>query len=385
MRIQNINQTIQALLDEAAQRTGLDDFGGKTFYEGLESLLCAVQDEADLNYRGNLLLDELLLQLLSNRLQVSDWVKRYPEILDEKVKRPLIILGLPRSGTTLLHHLLAIDPVNRFLRRWETNEPCPPPELLHRYEDPRIQKARQYSKWLLRIAPELKKINALNLSTGGPEECYKLLQHEFKSTTFSYYFGIPGYCKWFIQSNKRSAYEYHNLLLKLLQWRSPNERWILKAPVHLFGLRELLIQYPDAQLIFIHRNPMDSLASFISMFHTLQSTFTNMAATSDLAELALSLYSYIINNVLVKENSPAIKNRYDLRYDDLVKDPASSVKHIYRHFGLNTGSAYEQRMQVWLRNNPQHKHGKHVYSLESFGLQPQEVMEQLGVYQEWRS
>jgi hypothetical protein len=378
----DVQQTQNDLLDAAAKKTGLDDFGDDTFREGLDTLLYSIKHEADLNFRGKVFMhDFLLLPLLMNRLYICDWVKGHPEILDEEIKKPLFVIAFPRSGTTLLHNLLSLDPVNRFLVGWEAQEPCPPPEIFHDPFDPRIQRSLAVRQWMLRLSPELKKSVSLNLQTSGPEECHRLLQHEFKSKGFGVYFHVPGYMKWLSQCNLQTAYEYHNLFLKLLQWRNPKERWILKSPIHMFGLRALLNQYPDANIIFIHRDPLISLASSLNLNKTVLSIFSDSVNPHALAEEKLAMHIRTADNLLKIRSTASDANIYDLYYVDLIKDPVNAVKCCYKHFGIKTGNAHEKRMNIWLRDHPQHKYGKHRYSLQSFGIDPKTARQCFNRYQ----
>jgi len=192
---------------------------------------------------------------------------------------------------------------------------------------------------------------------------------------------VPGYVQWLQQSNLNSAYEYHNLFLKILQWRSPNERWALKAPVHLFSFKELLNQYPDANIIHIHRDPLKTLPSYLSMAKTIWSKFSDTKIEPrDLAVKTLSLHVDSIAKAFKKRGAATINNLYDLRYTNLVNDPVAAVKDIYKHFDLNMNMAHERRMNIWLQDNPQHKHGKHQYSLEMFDLSSDEVRESFSEY-----
>ncbi len=170
---------------------------------------------------------------------------RHPEILDEKIEQPLIIMGLLRTGTTFLQHLLSLDPVNRALHHWEANEPCPPPKLIHSVIDPRLQNLHNMIQMRDQFNPELQAMYPMYAV--GFAECHMLHSNEFKSPEFIVRYWMPSYMDWYLNCDKKSAYEYHKKLLQLLQWRLPNERWILKSPSHLFGLDALLDQYPDAQ------------------------------------------------------------------------------------------------------------------------------------------
>jgi sulfotransferase family protein len=205
------------LMASAQAQTGLDDFGDDSFRAGLEVLTRSLRDAARLNAVGELALPALIVKHLAQRLQVEDWYRRRPEIADEPIQRPLIGLGLPRTGSTALSHLLAADPCARSLRRWEAGEPCPPPSTVVG-PDPRIARADEEGALQQQLAPRL---SALVPSTPtGPEECQDLLALDFKSHYFQAFAYVPSYSAWLLDADLASTYAYERRTLQLLQWGS---------------------------------------------------------------------------------------------------------------------------------------------------------------------
>ena len=202
-----------------------------------------------------------------NRLQLTDTWRRHPEILREEVRAPLFVTGSGRSGTSLLHELLAQDPRSRVLRTWEALHPCPPPEAASQETDPRIARADREMRLWERIAPAYGTMH----ENGGavPQECLYLTAHELQSDLLSGSYQVPSYQAWLARSDKTRAYRYHRRMLQLLQWRCPGERWVLKAPSHLWTLRELFAVYPDARVVQTHRDPLVVMASMTSLVATL--------------------------------------------------------------------------------------------------------------------
>ncbi|MBU0960699.1 MAG: sulfotransferase, partial [Proteobacteria bacterium] len=210
----------------------------------------------------------IILQLLVNRLEVTRLIKTHPEILEEIIEKPVFIIGLPRSGTTILHTLMALDPCSRFLRNYECSGAIlPPPELIPGAIDPRIEATHKAMEGFLGAAPQLRGINGLNFMAYGTAECQNLMAHEFCHLGYSAGSSLFSYGDWLSRTDLEPAYKTHKLLLQILQWKLPNERWVLKAPIHLFGLDHLLATYPDAEIVFTHRAPYDAIQSGISMIY----------------------------------------------------------------------------------------------------------------------
>jgi hypothetical protein len=372
--------TLEGLLEEASQQAGLDDFGDPSFREGLELLVSSYEQEARLSALGRGAVRGRLTQFLVNRLKLHDWLFRQPEILEEAIERPIFILGLPRTGTTLLHDLLALDPLSRAPLHWEAEEPCPPPQLFHSVTDPRIQTAHAKLRALDAMAPEMKVIHPM--AAGAPTECMTLLIHEFKSLEFECQAWVPTYGAWFTHCDKASAYRTHRKLLQLLQWRSPNETWVLKAPTHLFGLDALLAEYPDAQVIFTHRDPLKVVASQASLIAVASGLL------SDEVDPHRSASWWSAKTATGLEKATKLRDRmgpeafFDLQYHELVRDPVGAVRRAYAHFGREVTPVHERRMRAWMRDNPSDEHGRHRYTLEQFGLDAEQERRRFSAYRE---
>ncbi len=375
----SIDLSVDSLLKEAIEKTGFEDFGGDTFKEGLNILIHSCLNESQLNDFGYNFITNRITQFLINRLHTQDWIIRHSEILDEKIERPLFILGLPRTGSTFLQTLLSIDPANRALHHWEANEPCPPPELIHSATDPRIHTMHKSTQMIELIKPELQAIYPID--TGGFAECQMLLANEFKSEVFNAWLWAPTYIEWLLNCDMSSAYTYHKRLLQLLQWRLPNEGWILKAPMHLIGLNALLNQYPDAQIIFTHRDPLKVVTSFASLISAWNSLFSDKIDNKKIGGLH-QVWALSIEKAMKVRDQQESKIFYDLQFQDLIANPISSVKRIYEHFGRKVSAGHERRMQVWIRDNPKGKRGSHRYSVEKFGTDPTKIRKRFAIYQE---
>ena len=376
----SLNLSVQSLINGAKESAGLEDFGNDSFMEGLRILVDSFNNEARLNDIGIQSIPEIITRYLVNRLNVQDWISRHPEILDEKVAQPIIITGLPRTGTTFLQILLSVDPANRPLHHWEARQPCPPPQLVHSATDSRIQSAHEEFQLIEALKPELQAIH--HLDAGGFTECMRLVAHEFKSTEFNAFIEAPSYAQWLLNCDMTSAYAYHELLLKLLQWRLPNERWVLKSPFHLISLGALLGQYPDAQIIFTHRDPLKAITSLSSLYSAWNSLFSDEIENHKIANWCARYWATIIKKAMKERSRHNSEIFYDLQYQDLITDPLGSVKRIYKFFGRKVGIGHERCMQAWIRDNPQSKRGRHRYSIQKFGIIPEEERKRFAEYQE---
>jgi len=257
--------TEESLLSAAQRQTNLSDWGDEEFRVPLRILLKSLDKEANLNFFGRSQMRDMCIGLLVNRLRMQSDFKRYPEILDVPIVRPLFILGLPRTGSTLLHNLLSQDPACRWLRQWEVMSPSPPPDSQTRENDPRISAAQQYVQWVNAKMPKLAVANEINLT--GPAECIRLLVHEFVSYWFVVRANLPSYRDWLEKQDMIAPYRYYRQQLQLLGWRDRGERWLLKAPAHLYSLSldALMTVFPDARIIQTHRDPLKVVPSFCSL------------------------------------------------------------------------------------------------------------------------
>ena len=356
------------MLATASRRTGLDDFGDPAFREPLERLLDSLEREARLNLVGRIAAREDLTGMLMNRLKLERDRKQHPAIAGEQIRRPLVITGLPRSGSTFLHGLLAQDPASRVPLHWELRFPSPPPERSTYDTDPRIERAARHLRWFFRLNPEFRKIHSVGARL--PEECVVILSHAFLSFEFSSNWFVPSYQSWLEQQDLEPAYRYHRRFLQHLQSGYPGERWLLKAPPHLPGLRALFTVYPDADVILTHRDPLEVVPSIASLHVVLRRTFSR--AVDPLAvgpEVSQMLADDIRRGYAARDDGCAPPERFlDVWYTQLMDDPLAVVRRIYRHFDLPLSPDVEARMRAYLATNPKDRYGQHVYSLGQFGL-----------------
>jgi hypothetical protein len=359
---------VDALLEKACERTGLHDFNDDSLPHRLEILLQSFKSDAHLNLIGRICVHSDILRLLCNRLRLEEDRKRHPEIAAQMVRRPLFITGLPRTGSTLLHALLNADPACRAPRVWEVMHPSPPPETASYHSDPRLFKTDSELKWLDILMPDFKKAHMIDARL--PQECIAIMGHTFMSYVFESMYFVSSYRRWHEDQNKLPAYEFHRQFLQHLQWRCPGSHWLLKAPSHLLGLDALFQVYPDAGIIMTHRDPLKVLASCASFTDVLRAPFT---AHLDRHELGAEVSHRWEKGALLaiafrRDNADLRGSFFDVRYEDLVRNPLGVVRSIYEHFELVLTPEAERAMRQFLAENPQNKNGVHSYSLETYGL-----------------
>jgi hypothetical protein len=358
----------RSLLETAYRETGLEDFGGDEFREPLRLVLQSLETEARLTLLGRLAARRDLLGLLTNRLRLAEDRKRHPGIAEQCITRPFFIIGLPRTGTTLLHHLISQDPASRAPRAWEVMAPSPPPEAARYETDPRIDDAERKLQWLDWLAPDFKAIHPLGARLAI--ECIAILSHSFLSSRFHTTYRVPSYQAWLRKQDLRPAYAYHRRFLQHLQWRMRADRWVLKAPAHFYALDSLLAIYPDALVVQTHRDPRAVLGSVASLTLSLQSAFAEPLDLAEIGrEVAQSWTEGLARAMHVRHAGTVAPERFfDVRYHELLGDPIGTVRRIYTHFGLTLTAEAERRMRSHLVDHPQHKYGRHAYDLKAFGL-----------------
>jgi hypothetical protein len=378
-----ISLDADALLEEARRNTGLSDFGGDAFQQGLRIYLRAVDAEAQLHFLGRALTRADVLNLLENRLRLADWRKRHPEIDAVKVERPIFIMGLPRTGTSILHELLSQDPAHRVPLDWEVRHPCPPPESASHATDPRIERAQREVRLWNEIVPEYDTMHELGATL--PVECIMLTQHEFLSEQLAGTCQVPSYAAWLASADQRPAYRFHKRLLQHLQWRCARERWVLKAPSHLTALDALISVYPDARIVWTHRDPLQVMGSVASIL------FATAWVRSDAVDgdRVLSWFDGATCAALLEAATrlrdsgivPAAQCA-DVLYRDIVRDPIETIRKIYGRFGLVLSHESEARMRAYLAAKPKDKHGAHAYSFASTGRDRDAERARFAAYQE---
>jgi hypothetical protein len=373
----------RTVLEAARRRTGLQDFGGEEFRAGLRILLQDYGTEAHLTLLGRLVAHRDTVALLAHRLRLHEDRRRHPRIAEQEIRRPLFIVGLPRTGSTLLHHLLAQDPASRVAQAWEVMAPSPPPDTGGRGTDSRIDQAERDLRWFDRLVPAFKAVHPLGARL--PLECMAITSHAFLSQRFHTMYRVPTYQAWLGRQDQRPAYEFHRRFLQHLQWRTPARRWVLKAPSHAHGIEALFETYPDALVVQTHRDPGAVLASVASLTAVLRAAFSDRVDLREIGFEVIQHWSDGLERLLqIRGDRRVAAGQFlDVRYRELVEDPLATVRRLYDHFDLPLSAAAEEAMRRHLAENPKDKHGRHAYSLSAFGLDPADIGHRFKTYTEY--
>jgi hypothetical protein len=293
--------------------------------------------------------------------------RRHPEIEDGTVTAPLFVVGLPRTGTSILHELLAQDPASRVPMSWEVMRPWPPPETATFETDPRIAAVEAHLGGIDRLLPDFKRIHPMGARL--PQECVALTAHDFATMIFHTTHRVPSYQAWLESTDLRWVYASHRRQLQYLQWKAPARRWVLKSPGHLWALAALLAVYPDARIVQTHRDPLKVVASLTSLVTVLRSLASDAIDPLEIArDWTDRLARGLEQTTRVRDGGLAASQVFDVRFAELMADPIAMVRRIYAHFDMALDAEAEARMRRFLAANPSDKHGAHRYTLAATGL-----------------
>jgi hypothetical protein len=368
----------EALVAQAVESAGLEDFGAKEFREGLEVYCESAFSEAQLNDLGTAAVTANVVGSLANRLRVVDWATRHPEVAMERIEAPLVVIGMFRAGTTLFSNLLDQDPRNRPLLRWEAADSVPPATPDQFRSGPRVEAARAGMEMLETLNPKMAVVH--HEDPDGPTECISVMSQDFKSLSWEAISNVPAYSRWLLGVDQRSAYEYHHLVLQVLQSGGVRGRWTLKSPHHAIALESLTAVYPDARLVLIHRDPVTLCASVCSLIQTLTSTFSAADQTAYIAEHWTEMLDTSIQRVEAFRAAHPEHPVVDVRYNDLVTDPVGTVGRVYERVGDRITPGAEAAMKDYVTTRDKHRAGAHQYDPAEFGLDPGELAERFAAY-----
>ena len=355
------------LLARVRPRGDLDDFGATPFIDALQVLLHSCREEADLSLFGRFAIRWDSLRFLSNLLRLRAEELRAPEILERPIEGPILIAGLPRSGTTFLHSLLAEDPENLVPRVWQLIHPYPAAPA---GADRRPQQVARQLRLFAMLAPEFRRLHPI--TANSPQECSEITAHVFASLRFDTTYRIPSYRRWLDRTGHRNAYRFHKRFLQHLQHQSGgNGRWVLKCPDHIFALAAIREVYPDARLVLVHRDPLAVLLSVARLTAVLRRPFTRHIDKIEIgrqdSDRWLSATELMIETA---EQRPFADPIFHIHYADLARDPLGTVKAIYRHFGIAMTPAAAAGIRRLVAAKPNGGYGARRYQFAEHGLDP---------------
>lgn len=348
---------------------GLDDFGDGPFLEPLRLLLASLEEEARLTFLGRTIARGSLVEATRNRLRLIEDRKRHPEIARVEVAKPLVIVGGPRTGSTILQDLLACDPRSRAPLGWEAKEPSPPPERASFDSDPRIARCAAQFEGIDAMVPEFRKMHPLDARNA--QECLVLTGHSMVSGNWhasnfvpTYYDHLERGCDW------NGVLAFHKRQLQHLQWRAPGSHWVLKTGQHNLALDALLETYPDAGIIMTHRDPLKLATSFASLSTLLRSMGSDHVDGRAVAADWCPRLSFMFDQAMAVRDSGRHRPErfYDMHFCDLVGNWRGVVEGIYDRFGLELRGDAVDAMGRFMDANKHGKHGKHAYTPEQYGI-----------------
>ena len=373
------------LVGEAIAQAGTNDFGEPTWQEGLDILLEGLQSEARLHELGVEIAAGDVVNQLATRLGITAWRGEHPEIAQVGVTQPIVIVGQPRTGTTILHDLLALDPALRAPLTWEVDRPLPPPETASYETDPRIAEVDATLAMADSLIPGFTTFHPM----GGrlAQECVRITAGDFRSMIFPIQFRLPTYNHWLLHdADLAPAYRWHRLFLQHLQSRHPAQQWLLKSPAHLWHLDALAGQYPDVLIVQTHRDPLKVIASTSALATHLQ----HMASDEpDITEIAASyaedIFVGLDRGMDARERGVIPAERVvDVQFSAFVADPIATVRQIYVALGRELDDLAEQRMRGFLAENPGDGGGGGTrYRFADTGLDAGILRERATAYQDY--
>ena len=369
------------ILDQAKSETGLSDLGEPLFFEGLNRLIDSINNEANLNEIGIQAQPIRIQGLLSNRLRFEEDLKKFPEILDQEIIAPIVIVGLPRTGSTMTHRLLASDPNHTAMLWWEGRYPALLPGEKRGDIETRMELGKAEVDAVVTASPEALDIHPWDYK--GADEEILLLEHNFLSTVPESFMALPSYSEWIEEQDHALAYEDLKKFIQYLQWQNPGrekKRWVLKSPHHLGFIDKMISVFPDAKIIQTHRDPIKTVPSFCSMcanlFEPLTTNFDKVFIGKHWSNKLTRALNHCMN---ISEQHP--DNFLDLEFLNMIKDPIDEMKKIYEFIGESFGEKTEVAMEAWREEN-KHEMGAHKYSLEEYDLTESQINDNFAKYQQ---
>ncbi|MBT6125330.1 MAG: sulfotransferase [Halieaceae bacterium] len=361
--------TSKEVMDEACKRTGISDYGNLWFVEHLTVLIDLWEHEAELSESGMAMIKERMVEVLANRLRLRNYQQQHPEILEQRIDKPVVIIGLPRTGTTKLQRMMSASGDFHYLPFWQSWQPVPI-EVGAGGEgiDPRIAAAEDYCAAFAQNSPDLIKMHEI-----GPHEAEEeamLMQHSFLTKQLFMDANIPGFVDWIDAQDLTPVYRELREWMQFLQWQNGGQRkpWLLKAVYHNEVLDTFIDVFPDAILLHPHRDPKAIIGSWSSLSRQFRTMYSDRCDSKLLGPAWLAYWSSITSRYLdIRESLPDDRIN-DVSFADICDNIEQVIADIYRWAGMPLTDQSLAGMRSWESENRQHKHGKHGYALEDYGL-----------------
>lgn len=358
------------VLRAARRRTGLTDWGDEAFIPRMAKLIETAND-LDLSGLGTFSAQNTFIQAVENRLRIQRYLDRFPEVADIPIRRPIFILGFPRTGTTLLQNLLSLAPGHRELRFWELTSPVPLHDDPDRDRAIRYRKARTLIRLAYFIAPEQRHIHAIDVDS--VEECWPLFFNEFAVMNYDLVAHFDDFGDWLLSTDMTEPYRYYRRTLQLLAHWQPTTQYLLKCPEHLWFLDALTTVFPDACIVWTHRDPVASTASYSSLSSLGYRMVHGRIHHDRIGRHTTQRFAQGVERAMAARARLGEDRFFDVNFKDLVRDPATVVRQIRAHFDLEQPPGSEEAMAAFLARKRSDFKGAHVYSPAQWGLDPDEV------------
>jgi hypothetical protein len=378
----NVDRVLALAIERAG---GLADFGEGNYRTALDVLFKSLAEEANLSAQGSALLHEKIVMQLVNRLIIEDYCKRYPEILAQRIEDPVVIVGLPRTGTTLLQRALAVDPRFYSAAWWETRYPAPLAGQPAADPTSRIALARGEVDMMIKYIPQILAIHPLDAMQADEE--FMLMEHSFMSAMDSYV-NVPSYTAWLDRQDQTPVYDYLKKMLQFLQWQKLQrgvpaaQRWILKTPQHLHTLELLFKVFPQAKVVLTHRDPAHTIPSMASMAHTLWKMYADAPDAKTVGQQWNTRMRRAVHHTMAVRNTLPADRFLDIRFEDTVTDPFGVIESVYRFADISFPDQVRNAMRAWLAQNRRDQRAAHDYTLAQFGLGEDQLKQDFAPYRE---
>ncbi|MFK7898950.1 MAG: sulfotransferase [Myxococcota bacterium] len=393
------SDSIDQLHERASAARGLSDFGEDDCRPALEVLCASLDEDASLTPVGEFAFQSMIIDALEARLLVERGWKENPEAAESEIRRPLFIIGLPRTGTTALHHLLSQDPNLQALEHWLQRTPKPRPPRADWNADSDFQAAAARVDLLFERSPEMRAIHEIEAHL--PDECWNTFAQNFAHSSYEANADVHSYAKSWAQADMRPTYQRHRRTAQLLGLNEPSKRWLFKDATHLFSPEALLKIYPDAMIVQTHRDPVPVIASVLSLCSSSRAPLNTSFDAKAFGRSTLALWERGIYAMMDERErraaqlsseraekgeraegqaAPPAKQFYDLSFEQIVSDPLEAIRGIYAHFELEYSESADQNIARYRKENPKGKHGEHNYTLEEWGLDGEEIRERFQRY-----
>ena len=370
------------LMATACAETGLEDFGAGDFVERLGLLCDAMRQEGGFNGAGIMQQHVFILGLLKNRLLIEDLVRQHPEILEVQIAAPIIICGLPRTGTTHLHNLMSADPALRSLPYWESLEPVLPAHEVPEAgaADPRLARTDMALSFLNTALPYFNRMHEMTVEHTHEE--IQLLAVDFSTMLFETTAPMPAWRDAYLSRDQRPTYAYLRKVLQVLQWLRGGTRWVLKTPQHLEQFPALAETFPDATFVVTHRDPVSVTASMVTMIAYTARLTRDRVDVEGMGSYWADRLERMLRRCAEERNVLPADRTIDVHFDEFMADDLGMVARVYDLAGQPFDQRAREAMASFMASHPRGLHGPVTYDMAQFGLDAVERREALDFYTE---